>query len=180
MRERPNRRIVRADTNHYITNPLRLLTGPLGWSEPPPPASMCSTRRALITKRRSTDTPSRIAESSSGLCQHVEGGSCGVRIFRRVLNTMGNLTRLQNVDCMRVETDNRLNKCCTSNPLSKLRVPFICGFRMTALFVDPPPRLVISRKIRDCQCLPWIMVLAEWRRLESWDHKSRPTVVFHP
>ena len=29
----------------------------------------------------------------SGLCQHVEGGSCGVRMFRRVRNAMESLTR---------------------------------------------------------------------------------------
>jgi len=30
----------------------------------------------------------------SGLCQHVEGGSCGVRMFKRVRDVMESLTRV--------------------------------------------------------------------------------------
>jgi len=42
-REELNRIIVRADTNNYITNPARLLTGPLGRSEPPAPTVTWAT-----------------------------------------------------------------------------------------------------------------------------------------
>ena len=39
-REQLNRMVVRADANNYITNPSRLLMGPSGWNEPPPPSTI--------------------------------------------------------------------------------------------------------------------------------------------
>ena len=123
-REQLNRLVVRADTNNYITNPSRLLTGPLGWSEPPAPASMWATERSWngsafecflcgstyrslahlnqhLKSPRHQDKIYRCPKSDcriefatlSGLCQHVEGGSCGVRMFRQVRDTMDSLTR---------------------------------------------------------------------------------------
>lgn len=125
-REQLNRLVVRADTNNYITNPSRLLTGPLGWSEPPPTATTWATElswnevcdayecflcnatfRTLaqlnqhLSSPRHEDKIYRCPKADcrtefvtlSGLCQHVEGGSCGVRMFRRVRDTMESLTR---------------------------------------------------------------------------------------
>jgi Zinc-finger of C2H2 type/Zinc finger, C2H2 type len=123
-RDQLNRLVVRADTNHYITNPSRLLTGPQGWSEPPAPASMWATERSWngsayecflcnstytslvhlnqhLKSPRHQDKIYRCPKSDckvefatlSGLCQHVEGGSCGVRRFRQVRDTMDSLTR---------------------------------------------------------------------------------------
>jgi hypothetical protein len=123
-REQLNRLVIRADTNNYITNPSRLITGPLGWSEPPPSATTWATElsrngdvyecflcnatfRTLsrlnqhLQSPRHEDKIYRCPKADcrtefvtlSGLCQHVEGGSCGVRMFRRVRDTMDSLTR---------------------------------------------------------------------------------------
>jgi hypothetical protein len=122
--EQLNRLVVRADTNNYITNPARLLTGPLGWNEPPPRATtwatdlswngaayecfLCNrTYKTLADLNKHLQSPRhqdkiyRCPKSDcrtefvtlSGLCQHVEGGSCGVRMFRQVRETMEGLTR---------------------------------------------------------------------------------------
>ena len=124
MREQLNRLVVCADTNNYITNPSRLITGPLGWNEPPPSATTWATElsrngdvyecflcnatfRTLawlnqhLQSPRHEDKIYRCPKADcrtefvtlSGLCQHVEGGSCGVRMFRRVRDTMESLTR---------------------------------------------------------------------------------------
>jgi hypothetical protein len=121
-REQLNRLVVRADTNNYITNPNRLLTGPLGWNEPPPPTTMWATERSWngvayecflcngtyrqlahlnqhLQSSRHLEKIYRCPKSDcgtefatlSGLCQHVEGGSCGVRKFRKVRDTMEGL-----------------------------------------------------------------------------------------
>jgi len=123
-REQLNRLVVRADTNNYITNPSRLLTGPLGWKEPPPSVKTWATERSwngveyecflcnaafrtLVQLNQHLKSPCHDDKiyrcpkedcrvefvTLSGLCQHVEGGSCGVRMFRRVRDTMESLTR---------------------------------------------------------------------------------------
>jgi hypothetical protein len=123
-RDQLNRLVVRADTNNYITNPRRLLTGPLGWSEPPPLTMTWATNLSrngsvfecflchgtygtlaqlnqhlqspfhLERIYRCPKSDCRVEFSTlSGLCQHVEGGSCGVRMFRQVRNTMETFTR---------------------------------------------------------------------------------------
>src|SRR5260221_3752390 len=123
-REGLNRFVVRADTNNYITNPARLLTGPLGRSEPPAPAVTWATElsvnrtayecflcRSTITmlarlnqhlqSPRHEDKIYRCPKMDcwtefvtlSGLCQHVEGGSCGIRMFRQVRDVMDGSTR---------------------------------------------------------------------------------------
>ncbi|KAI0280580.1 hypothetical protein BGY98DRAFT_914517, partial [Russula aff. rugulosa BPL654] len=121
-REQLNRLVVRADTNNYITNASRLITGPLGWNEPPPSATTWATElsrngvevllciatfRTLARLNQHLQSPRHEDKiyrcpktdcrtefvTLSGLCQHVEGGSCGVRMFRRVRDTMESLTR---------------------------------------------------------------------------------------
>src|SRR6267154_1959742 len=123
-REQLNRLVVLADRNNYITNPSRLLTGPLGWSEPPPSTTTWATElsrngdvyecflcnatfRTLAQLNQHLSSPrheERIYRcpktdcrtefvTLSGLCQHVEGGSCGVRMFRGVRDRMESLTR---------------------------------------------------------------------------------------
>jgi hypothetical protein len=123
-RDQLNRLVVRADTNNYITNPQRLLTGPLGWNEPPARTTMWATDRSWngrafecflcnktygtlahlnqhLQSPRHQDKIYRCPKSDcriefatlSGLCQHVERGSCGVRMFRQVQDTMESLTR---------------------------------------------------------------------------------------
>ena len=123
-REQLNRLVVRADTNNYITNPNRLLTGPMGRYEPPTPTVMWATDRSwngsayqcflcnktfdkLVHLNQHLQSPShedkiyrcpkldcRIEFGTlSGLCQHVEGGFCGVRMFRQVRDVMDGLTR---------------------------------------------------------------------------------------
>jgi hypothetical protein len=123
-REQLNRLVVRADTNNYITNPNRLLTGPLGHYEPPAPTVTWATERAwngsayeCFLCSRTFDTLQRLNThlqsprheekiykcpksdcrtqfvTLSGLCQHVEGGLCGVGMFRQVRDVMEGLTR---------------------------------------------------------------------------------------
>jgi hypothetical protein len=123
-RQQLDRIVVRSDTKHYITNPSRLLTGPLGWSEPPAPTSMWATKRSwngsafecylcnstfrsLAHLNQHLKSPKhqdkiyicpksdcRIEFATvSGLCQHIEGGSCGVRMFRKVRATIDSLTK---------------------------------------------------------------------------------------
>ena len=123
-REELNRIIVRADTNNYITNPARLLTGPLGRSEPPAPTVTWATELSFdgtayecflchstfttlarlnqhLQSPRHEDKIYRCPKMDcqtefvtlSGLCQHVEGGSCGIRMFRQVRDVMDGLTR---------------------------------------------------------------------------------------
>jgi hypothetical protein len=123
-REKLNRIVVHADTNNYITNPNRLLTGPLGWNEPPAPTTVWATNRSWngvafqcflcnATYRQLAHLNQHLQSSYhqnkiyrcpksdcriefaalSGLCQHVEGGSCGVRMFRQVRETMEGFTR---------------------------------------------------------------------------------------
>jgi hypothetical protein len=121
-REQLNRLVVRADINNSITNPSRLLAGPLGWNEPPLSTTTWATElsrngdvyecflcnatfRTLaqlnqhLSSPRHEDKIYRCPKTDcktefvtlSGLCQHVEGGSCGVRMFRRVRDTMESL-----------------------------------------------------------------------------------------
>jgi len=123
-REELNRLVVRADTNNYITNRTRLLTGPQGHYEPPAPTKMWATIRSWngwafecflcnstfgtldrlnqhLQSPRHEEKIYRCPKSDcgmqfvalSGLCQHVEGGSCGVRRFRPVRDVMDGLTR---------------------------------------------------------------------------------------
>jgi hypothetical protein len=123
-REQLNRTVVCADTNNYITNPSRLVTGPLGWNEPPPSVTtwatersrngdmyecfLCNARfRTLAQLNQHLNSPRHDEKiyicpktdcrtefvTLSGLWQHVEGGSCGVVMFRSVRNTMESLTR---------------------------------------------------------------------------------------
>jgi hypothetical protein len=129
-REQLKRLVVRADTNNYITNASRLITGPLGWNEPPPSATtwpvgdralaewgrvrvlLCNATfrsharlNQCLQSPRHEDKTYRCPKTDcrtefatlSGLCQHVEGGSCGVRMFRRVRDTMESLTRSLNM-----------------------------------------------------------------------------------
>ena len=122
-REQLNRIVVRADANNYITNPSRLLTGPLGWNEPPAPSRTWATGRSwngaayecflchstyrtlkhlnqhlrgprhVVKIYRCPKSDCRVEFSTlSGLCQHVEGGSCGVRMFKQVCDTMDRFT----------------------------------------------------------------------------------------
>jgi hypothetical protein len=122
-REQLNRLVIRADTNNYITNPSRLLTGPLGHSEPPASTVTWATGRSwngsayeCFICNRTFDTLARLNQhlqslvhqdriyrcpksdcpaefaALSGLCQHVEGGDCGVRMFRQVRDVMDGLT----------------------------------------------------------------------------------------
>ncbi|KAN0118505.1 hypothetical protein V8E52_005235 [Russula decolorans] len=65
--EQLNRLVVHADTNNYITNPSRLLTGPL----------------ALVHLNQHLKSPCHV---------HIEAGSCGVRMFRQVRDTMDRFT----------------------------------------------------------------------------------------
>ncbi|KAI0285680.1 hypothetical protein BC826DRAFT_960018 [Russula brevipes] len=129
-REQLNRIVVRADTNNYITNPARLLTGPLGRFEPPPAPVTWATERSWnedagayecflcnstfgtlvrlnqhlkslrheeeIYKCPKSDCQKEFV-TLGGLCQHVESGSCGVRMFTQVRNMMDDLTRGFNV-----------------------------------------------------------------------------------
>jgi Zinc-finger of C2H2 type len=44
--EQLDRLVVRADTNNYITNPVRLLPGPLGRYEPPATTVTLATERS--------------------------------------------------------------------------------------------------------------------------------------
>ena len=119
-----NQLVVRADANNYITNSSRLLTGPLGRSEPPATTVTWATERSwngfayqcflcnrtfdnLAWLNQHLQSPVhqdkiyRCPKSDcdadfvalSGLCQHVEGGSCGVRMFRQVQDVMDGLTR---------------------------------------------------------------------------------------
>ena len=123
-REQLNRFVVPADTNNYITNPSRLITGPLGRNEPPPSVTTWATERSRngdvyecflcngtfmtlaqlnrhLNSPRHEDSIYRCPNTNcrtefvtlSGLYQHVEGGSCGVRMFRRVRVAMESLTR---------------------------------------------------------------------------------------
>ncbi|KAF8261590.1 hypothetical protein EI94DRAFT_1745694 [Lactarius quietus] len=117
-----DRRVVRADRNHYITNPDRLICGP-GGCEPPSTTSWATDRSwnvnawecflchstfknlaGLNQHLRSAFHNEKIYrcpksdcrlefKTLSALCQHVEGGSCGVRVFRQVRDTMDSLTR---------------------------------------------------------------------------------------
>ena len=122
-REELNRFVVRKDTKNYITNRSRLLTGPLGWKEPPPTKTTWATDLSwngagyecflcdktfgtLARLNQHLQSPRHEAKiykcpkpdcriefvTLSGLCQHVEGGSCGVRNFRKVRITMETLT----------------------------------------------------------------------------------------
>ncbi|KAI9454521.1 hypothetical protein F5148DRAFT_1151681 [Russula earlei] len=116
-----NRLVVRADRNNYITNPDRLLTGPLGqplakstwatelsWNGEEYECFLCHSTFATLGRLnlhlqspRHEEKIYRCPKSDcrtqfvtlSGLCQHVEGGSCGVRIFRRVRDVMESLKK---------------------------------------------------------------------------------------
>src|SRR5260221_9401018 len=123
-REKLNRLVVRADKSNYITNPDRLLTGPLGHFEPPAAKATWATERSWngeayecflcnsefktlerlnqhLQSPRPEDKIYRCPKPDcrtefvtlSGLCQHVEGGTCGVRVFKRVRDAMESLTR---------------------------------------------------------------------------------------
>jgi hypothetical protein len=125
-RDRLNRlMIVRKDTRHYITNPDRLIEGPLdGRYEPPSPVETWATERSWngeayecflcgwtfetlgrlnkhLQSPRHADKVYRCPKADcraefsrlSGLCQHVEGGTCGVTRFRRVRSVMDSLMR---------------------------------------------------------------------------------------
>lgn len=122
-RDELNRLVVRADRNNFITNPARLLGGPSGYEPPPSAkiwatgrswngeayeCFLCNaTFRTLAGLNQHLQSPRheeriyRCPKSDcriqfvalSALCQHVEGGSCGVRMFREVRNTMDSLTR---------------------------------------------------------------------------------------
>jgi hypothetical protein len=124
-RDRLNRLVVRRDTRHYITNPDRLIEGPLdGRYEPPAPVETWATElswngeeyecflcggtfETLARLNKHLQSPRHADKiyrcpkpdcrtefrTLSGLCQHVEGGTCGVRTFRRVRNVMDSLTR---------------------------------------------------------------------------------------
>lgn len=123
-RRQLNHFVVRADTNNYITNPSRLLTGPFGRFEPPAPAVTWATERSWNGKAyecflchsefkrldqlnqhlqspRHEDKIYRCPKldcrtefvTLSGLCQHVESGICGTRMFDQVRDAMESLTR---------------------------------------------------------------------------------------
>jgi hypothetical protein len=122
-RDELNRLVVRADRNNFITNPARLLGGPSGYEPPPSAKIWATGRswngeayecflcnamfRTLAGLNQHLQSPRheeriyRCPKSDcriqfvalSALCQHVEGGSCGVRMFREVRNTMDSLTR---------------------------------------------------------------------------------------
>jgi hypothetical protein len=121
-REELNRRVVRADRNRNITNPDRLICGPGGY-EPPSTTSWATERSfngaayecfvchctftSLAGLNQHLQSPAhekkiyrcpkqdcRIEfKALSALCQHVERGSCGVRVFRPVRDVMDRLTR---------------------------------------------------------------------------------------
>ncbi|KAH9971835.1 hypothetical protein BGW80DRAFT_1318711 [Lactifluus volemus] len=122
-REELNRLVVRADRNNVITNPSRLLCGPSGCEPPVTTKFWATSRsyngeayecflchatyRTLASLNQHLQSPrheSRIYRcpksdcgkefvALSALCQHVEGGSCGVQMFRQVRNVMDSLTR---------------------------------------------------------------------------------------
>jgi Zinc-finger double-stranded RNA-binding/Zinc-finger of C2H2 type len=122
-REELNRLVVRADRNNVITNSSRLLCGPSGCEPPATAKLWATSRsyngeayecflchatyRTLAGLNQHLQSPrheSRIYRcpksdcgnefvALSALCQHVEGGSCGVRMFREVRNVMDSLTR---------------------------------------------------------------------------------------
>ncbi|KAI0249119.1 hypothetical protein BJV78DRAFT_1103694, partial [Lactifluus subvellereus] len=117
-REELNRLVVRADRNNVITNPARLLGGPSGYEPPPSAkvwatdrswngeayeCFLCnSTFRTLAGLNQHLQSPFHERKiyrcpkpdcniqfaALSALCQHVEGGSCGVRMFRQVRDIM--------------------------------------------------------------------------------------------
>ena len=121
-REQLNRLVVRADKNNFITNPARLLGGPGGYEPRPSATVwatelswngewyecfLCNAEfRTLDSLNRHLQSPRHDSKiyrcpksdcrkefvTLSGLCQHVEGGSCGVRMFSQVRNTMKSLT----------------------------------------------------------------------------------------
>jgi Zinc-finger of C2H2 type/Zinc finger, C2H2 type len=122
-RNQLNRLVVRADRNNVITNPTRLLGGPGGYDPPPSATVWATGRswngtafecflcnatfRTLANLNQHLQSPRHESKiyrcpksdchiefvTLSGLCQHVEGGSCGVRMFRQVRNVMDSLTR---------------------------------------------------------------------------------------
>jgi len=122
-REQLNYLVVRADRNNVITNPSRLIGGPMGYEAPMNTSTwaterswngvafecfLChSTYRKLYALNQHLKSPAhdqriyrcpkfdcRVEFSAlSALCQHVERGSCGVRMFRQVQDAMESLTR---------------------------------------------------------------------------------------
>jgi hypothetical protein len=115
--EQLNWLVVRADTNNYITGPLGWNEAPpsattwateLSWNGDAYECFLCNaTFRTLAQLNQHLGSPrhddkiyrcpktdcSTEFVTLSELCQHVEGGSCGVMIFRRVRDTMESLTR---------------------------------------------------------------------------------------
>jgi len=120
-----DRRVVRADRNHLITNPDRLICGP-GGCEPPTTTwqateyswngmeyecYLCHKGFGTLNRLnqhlqspfhkekiyRCPKSDCRIEfKTLSALFQHVEGGSCGVQRFRQVRDAMDRLTRSVN------------------------------------------------------------------------------------
>ncbi|KAI0249122.1 hypothetical protein BJV78DRAFT_1276310 [Lactifluus subvellereus] len=122
-RDELNRLVVRADRNNVITNPARLLGGwdgyeppasakvwatDLSWNGEAYECFLCnSTFRTLESLNQHLQSPRHESKiyrcpkldcdiqfvALSALCQHVEAGSCGVRMFRPVRDAMESLTR---------------------------------------------------------------------------------------
>ena len=103
---------------YCITNPTRLLTGPLvpavTWATEPSfngtafECFLCHSTFTTLTRLnqniqslphedkiyrcQKTECPTQFV-TLSGLCRQVEGGSCGIRMFRQVRDVMDGLTR---------------------------------------------------------------------------------------
>ncbi len=121
-REQFNRLVVRADRNNVITNPSRLIGG-MGYEALKDTSTWATERswngvafecflchstystlyvlnqhlKSLAHERKIYRCPKSDCRAEfvalSALCQHVEGGSCGVRMFRQVQDAMETLTR---------------------------------------------------------------------------------------
>ncbi|CAE6523213.1 unnamed protein product [Rhizoctonia solani] len=116
-RQRLNRLIAERDTSNFITNPNRLITGTTdtwatehAWNGYAYECYFChKVFRSLPQLNQHLASPAHEQtlyhcpqlghgcqaqfKTASGLCQHIEGGSCGVMRFKVVQDNMENLVR---------------------------------------------------------------------------------------
>jgi hypothetical protein len=81
-RQKLNRLVVRADTNNYITNPARLLTGPTGRFEPPARAVTWATGRSWNGVVYACFLCNSTFKTLEGLNQHLQSPRHEDKIYR--------------------------------------------------------------------------------------------------
>jgi hypothetical protein len=109
--------VAERDTNHFITNPNRMITGPTqtwatnrAWNGDAFECYLCHKEyQTLVRLNQHLASPTHEQpiyhcpklghgcksqfKALSALCQHIESGSCGVMRFKIVQDSINNLTR---------------------------------------------------------------------------------------